>query len=98
YARDAQPFFVVLASGSAIEMGGAFPSSMIQEARARLGAIKERGLSPRGGPRRFDRGSFGRGNPAQADPFGRGNSGERDPFGRGDSRGGPPPGAPFDRD
>src|SRR5438552_1595763 len=36
YARDSQPFFVLLRDGRAIEMGGSFPESMIQDGRARL--------------------------------------------------------------
>jgi len=62
FARDAQPFLVLLTSGATLEIGARFPESMKTEARARLEAM--RGIDParfaRGGP-------FGRGGPF---PFG----------------------------
>jgi signal transduction histidine kinase len=102
YSRDAQPFFVLLRDGRAIEIGGPFPASMIEEARARLENFSQRGFLSRGGPRRFERGGpFGTGdNPAQGRPFGPGGGPPPgrpfgQPFGRGDfGRGGPGPG-PF---
>ena len=39
YARDAQPFFVLLRDGRAIEIGGSFPEPMVREARAALRRI-----------------------------------------------------------
>ena len=36
YARDAQPFFVLLQDGGTIEMNGSFPESMIHESRQRF--------------------------------------------------------------
>ncbi|MEQ1729117.1 MAG: HAMP domain-containing protein, partial [Vicinamibacterales bacterium] len=58
FARDAQPFLVLLTSGATLEIGARFPESMKTEARARLEAL--RGIDParfaRGGP-------FGRGGP-----------------------------------
>ncbi len=58
FARDAQPFMVLLSSGATLEIGARFPESMKSEARARLDAL--RGIDParlaRGGP-------FGRGGP-----------------------------------
>src|SRR3954447_15229378 len=41
YARDAQPFFVVLISGPPIEIGGSFPDAMERDARARLEAVRD---------------------------------------------------------
>ncbi len=58
FARDAQPFLLLLTSGATLEIGARFPESMKTEARARLDAM--RGIDParfaRGGP-------FGRGGP-----------------------------------
>ena len=58
FARDAQPFLVLLSSGTTLEIGARFPEAMKTEARARLDAL--RGIDParlaRGGP-------FGRGGP-----------------------------------
>ncbi len=58
FARDAQPFMVLLSSGATLEIGARFPESMKTEARARLDAA--RAIDParllRGGP-------FGRGGP-----------------------------------
>jgi signal transduction histidine kinase len=62
YARDAHPFFVVLADGRAFgNFRPPYPESMLRAARARL----QRGLSPDG--ERFRRGPGGRGR-----GFGRG--------------------------
>jgi signal transduction histidine kinase len=60
YSRDAQPFFIVLADGRTIAIAGSFPPQMIDDARARLTAIRARdpqfGFGPfgreRGGPHR----------------------------------------------
>src|SRR6185503_14910384 len=65
YARDTQPFFILLRGGRSIENGGPFPETIVQEARARLEMI-DRGD--------FER--FGRGRPPGA-PFGRGDMGGR---------------------
>ena len=58
FARDAQPFLVLLSSGTIIEIGARFPEALKVEARARLESL--RGIDParlaRGGP-------FGRGGP-----------------------------------
>jgi signal transduction histidine kinase len=51
YARDAQPFLVVLADGRTIEIAERFPQAMIDEARARLLTMRTResALRARGG-------------------------------------------------
>ena len=45
YARDAQPFFVVLTDGRVTSVGGTFPDGMVANARARLDRFA-RGESP----------------------------------------------------
>lgn len=58
YAKDTQPFMVLLVGGRVIDIGGRFPESMRVDARARLEQLQ--GLDParlaRGGP--FGRGAF----------------------------------------
>ncbi len=58
FARDAQPFLVLLSSGTTLEIGARFPGAMKTDARARLDSL--RAIDParllRGGP-------FGRGGP-----------------------------------
>jgi signal transduction histidine kinase len=78
YARDAQPFFVVLADGKTITIAGSFPSQLIDDARTRLTAIRSR-------EQQFPRGMYGR----ERGPF-RPGEGPPPPFERGDQ--GPPPG------
>jgi len=93
YGNDAQPFFVLLKDGRAIEINGSFPDPMVQEARERFdGLLHGRPFEPRfggpfgrGGPDGFDRDPFGRGRPfddrnpdAQGRGLGRGRG-----FGRG---------------
>jgi len=58
FARDAQPFLVLLSSGATLEIGARFPESMKTEARARLEAL--RSIDPARLPRG---GFFGRGGP-----------------------------------
>src|SRR4051812_37679963 len=62
--RDSQPFFVVLAGGRSIQVGGAFPESMVAAARARLETMTA------GEPGRPERRPFGRGE--RMGPFPRG--------------------------
>jgi signal transduction histidine kinase len=57
YANDAQPFFIVLTQGTAIEMGASFPDTLKDEARTRLALLKSID------PARLARGGFGRGAP-----------------------------------
>jgi signal transduction histidine kinase len=86
YARDAQPFFVVLANGRVIEIGGPFPAELIEQARRRMQAIRNReaqreneAAEPRPRGERGARGrSFERGE--RLAPFGRGVRGERAAF------------------
>jgi two-component system OmpR family sensor kinase len=71
YARDAQPFFVVSIDNRVIAMGGPFPDGVVQEARARLDAIRRGGGFGRGGPfGRIDRPGFGRPEFAPPPPSG----------------------------
>lgn len=99
YDSDAQPFFVLLKDGRAIEINGSFRDPMVQEARERFdGLLHGRPFEPRfggpfgrGGPDSFDREAFGRGRPfdgsnpdAQGRPFDGGNP---DAQGRGSGRG-----------
>ncbi len=58
YARDSQPFFVLLTDGRAIEIGARFPEPLKAEAHARLEALRTMD------PARVARGGgFGRGGP-----------------------------------
>ena len=75
YARDAQPFFVLLRDGRTIEVNGSFPEQIVRDARARFeGLLLGRPLFD--GRRDF---------PPPDAPFGRGGGGSfgRDAFGRG---------------
>jgi len=91
YARDAQPFFVLLRDGGAIEIGGSFPEPMVRESRQRFEGLLS-GNAPgfgRGGqgfppPRPFDR----RGGTLSGEPF--------RPDERLDGRNSDAPGRPFD--
>ena len=80
YANDAQPFFVLLRDGRAIEIGGSFPEPMVREARQRFEGLLSGNAPPfgRGGqgfppPRPFDRREGNRsGEPFRSDePSGR---------------------------
>src|SRR5437764_6978612 len=76
YARDAQPFFVLLRDGRAIEIGGTFPQRMIEDARARFQVLLQRPFdgNPDAPGRRF--GMPGRSSErGGAELFGRGSSG-----------------------
>jgi|KBSSwiS6_1023812.scaffolds.fasta_scaffold01836_3 signal transduction histidine kinase len=107
YASDSQPFFVLFRDGRALEIGGAFPQSMVSEARVRFQGLLN-GTEPPFGP--GDRGRpptpppYDRRGPdpaggdrSQGRPFdGRGGDaqgrrGGPPPFGRGFGRGGPGP-------
>ncbi|MBS1817331.1 MAG: HAMP domain-containing histidine kinase [Acidobacteria bacterium] len=57
YAKDTQPFFVVLADGRLFEVGARFPEPLKTEARARLDVLRTME------PERLARGGFGRGVP-----------------------------------
>lgn len=88
FARDAQPFLVLLSSGATLEIGARFPDAMKTEARARLDSL--RAIDParllRGGP-------FGRGGPLRFGERGGPPAGpERRP---GDVDGPRPLGGPF---
>src|SRR5581483_534741 len=108
YSRDAQPFFVVLADGRTIAIAGTFPTQLIDDARARLTAIRSReqqfGRSMFGREGRPFRPGEGREGPPpferadQGEPAGRGEPGQG--FGHGEAR--PPlgrgePAPPFGR-
>ncbi len=60
YSRDVQPFFVLLTSGAPIEIGGPFPTRIVNESRSRFSAMQRapanRGMRGRefGGRRPFD--------------------------------------------
>ncbi|MQA31905.1 MAG: HAMP domain-containing protein, partial [Luteitalea sp.] len=56
YASDAQPFFVVLGNGRAIELSGPFPAPFVAEARARLKLMTARNAQRSAGGRGFARG------------------------------------------
>lgn len=80
YANDSQPFFIVFADQPPIEVGGSFPSPMVEEVRARLDAMIRSGRFPGNDPPRGfgSRGPGGRGRLAPGEPpaaerfFGRG--------------------------
>jgi signal transduction histidine kinase len=93
YDSHAQPFFVLLKDGRAVEINESFPDPMVREARERFdGLLHGRPFDPRfegrfgrGGPDGFDREPFGRGGPfneRNPDAPGRG-SGRGRGFGRG---------------
>lgn len=112
YAGAAQPFFVLLADGRSIEIGGPFAPQIVDDARARLGNMRNR-RPERGRGRPFGVGPFGRGErfgapalppPGAGDAFGGVPGpelpGGRPPAPRGE-RGGPGPFRPapiFDGD
>lgn len=86
YAKDTQPFMVLLVGGRVIEVGGRFPEAMRVDGRTRLEQLQT--MDParltRGGP--FGRGSFRTGDDRLGQPRGQ----------RRESvvpEGGPPPGA-----
>jgi signal transduction histidine kinase len=71
YAKDAQPFLVLLTDGRTLDMGTRVPDSVKAEARARLEMLRTMG------PPRFGRGGqFGRGGPFRP-PGSDGAPGER---------------------
>jgi signal transduction histidine kinase len=93
YARDAQPFFVLLRDGRAIEIGGSFPEAMVRESRQRFEGLLSGNPPPFGRtgqgfppPRPFDK----RGGNLSGEPFrpderfdGRNPDAQGRPFGRG---------------
>jgi signal transduction histidine kinase len=97
YARDAQPFFVLLRDGRAVDINGSFPEAIVRESRQRFeGLLRARPFD--GSPRDTQGRPFnGRRDPASPDgAFGRGGPGGfgREPFGRGEP---PAPGRWFGR-
>ncbi len=77
YGSDAQPFFVLLAEGATIEIGGPFEPSIVNEARVRFDMMR------RADPARLGRGrGFGPGDPfAPSGRFGGGLPNESPPDG-----------------
>src|SRR5439155_7747037 len=84
YARDAQPFFVLLKDGRAIEIGGPFPDGMINEARAHFEGLLQRGPVDGNNPDAQRRPFDNRNPDAQGRPFDNSNpDAQGRPYGRG---------------
>lgn len=85
YGRDSQPFFVLMRDGSSVQINGAFPDSLVHEARERFEALLRRPFDGRNADaqgRPFGRRNF----PAPDSPYLQGRPFDRGGFGRGGPR------------